>query len=69
MKGKGQTQDSVCKTHETCKEICNSPLRNIIVERANLTVFLYINISIQHKILIACGEICADHFNYIPLKL
>jgi len=58
------------KLKKTCKEIWNSPLRNIIVERANLTFFLYINMSIQHKILIAaCGDTCADHFNYIPFKL
>ena len=58
------------KLMKTCKEIWNSPLKNIIVERANLTVFLYIIMGIQHKIHIAeCGEICADHFNYIPLKL
>lgn len=68
---KGDKHRIVCvKLMKTCKEIWNSPLKNIIVERANLTVFLYINMSIQHKILIAtCGEICADHFNYIPLKL
>ena len=67
---KGDKHRIVCvKLMKTFKEIWNSPLRNI-VERANLRVFLYINMSIEHKILIAaCGEICADHFNYIPLKL
>jgi hypothetical protein len=59
----------VCKTEESCEEIWNSPLRNIIEERDNLTFFLYINTSIQHKILILeRGEVCADHFNEYHLK-
>jgi len=68
---KGDKHRIVCvKLKKPCKEIWNFPLTNSIVERANLTVFLYINMSIQHKILIAaCGDICADHFNYIPFKL
>jgi len=48
---KGDKRRIVClELMKTCKKIWNSPLRNIIVEKANLTVFLYINIKflLQH---------------------
>jgi hypothetical protein len=42
----------------------------LLRKKITLTFFLYVNMHIQHKILISeCGEVWAHHFNDVSLKV